>query len=184
MFRRIFVCILAIFYVLNIAAIDMNEISVNQNTQEYFIGDHKIVVYDIDLYNCSNSILFLWFNKEKIINYKPEDLIRYHFFNIGTNNDVSLYQMGMDTDISIVHDVFTTFTKILDPKSHFRIQILCQGRGCRVKFDALKFIRNHVVVYSKLTLEGVVKGLDVFTPMIYFQNDSIIIPFNEIKRFH
>lgn len=89
----------------------------------------------------------------------------------------------MECDITIIHEIFSTFTVKLSPGKQFTIQLLQEGYNNNDKdFNIVEYLRNLLVICDEEVICKQLEGIKAFSSNIFYSGNSIILPIQKIKQ--
>lgn len=100
------------------------KIEVIETLTEYYIDNELIGFLTLEIRNVSNNDILLWIDKENNKNLSLNEIIKNHFIKI--KGDFSLFQVAIEAGGTldfIAFELFSSFVKILNPETVFKIII-------------------------------------------------------------
>lgn len=180
---KFFVTLLFTLFCSICSAKNLFGITLSCDTMKYFIRNEKIITYNINLTNQSNNTFYIWFNKDTSHNETEKEQILKHFLTRDGAYSSSLFEIGMECDITIIHEIFSTFTVKLSPGKQFTIQLLQEGYNNNDKdFNIVEYLRNLLVICDEEVICKQLEGIKAFSPNIFYSGNSIILPIQKIKQ--
>lgn len=181
--KKIFLLLIFSLLCLVSSAREITDVSLSCDTIRYFVGTEEIIIYNICLNNHSNKNFYIWLNKNISSGRSEEEHILDHFIIKQDARSSSLYQIAMETDFTITHEIYTTFTVKLSPGKHFLFLLLQEGNKSYNKgLDVVGCLKNQLEIYDEVVISKQLKGFKAFNSRIFYPRSFIILPLQKIKQ--
>jgi hypothetical protein len=176
--RNIILFIFAILFpiICNAQSILTNKLIAQKGYLHYGVyNSDNSNVYSITykLYNESDNVIWLWFEKEDLSELSDSIKARRYFYK--RKGDFSLYHLALDGNVaSMAQSVFGVFVKRIGPKEHFIIQVISKkeiSESCQQK--TFQFLDKHIVALSEKDLSQYVHDLKYMDERIFFKEEFI-----------
>jgi len=139
----------------------------------------KVYVLEYVIFNNSYDIYYIWI--EKTIHSSIIEKIKDYFMK--NKGDMSVYQMATETNVIYGNScLYSTFLKKVNQKETFRIQVITSKEISDFdKNQIYKYLKDHTVIINESTLSQYIRGLSSFNPLLFYNKDYLIIPFDMIE---
>ena len=160
--KRIVFVLLGMFLVLSSFS-QKNFIQVKKNVCEYVVDSTLYSQIDFYYSNTSDSAYVLWIERDEIDSLSNLQKIRKHFHN--HEGEASLMGIILDGNVwSFVPGLFNSFMKVIQPKEHFIVSILKEGKIVE-NSDNINSIEKQIVIVNANEIRGlpIDKSIDMFS---------------------
>jgi hypothetical protein len=158
--------------ILSISSFAQNrEIQVNKEVSEYYADTCLFSQIDFHYFNSSDSVLVLWFDKNKTDTLTYNQRIRNHFYI--RKGDWSFIQLILDGNVgSFTPSLFDSFMKIIGPEEHFTVSIIKKGK-LGIDSEFYEAIERKIVIVNAADIRGL--QIDKSIEMFNYQPKSVVI---------
>ena len=158
-------------------------IELKKSTSSYFLNNKSCYSVTYEYSNRSNQIMWLWIEKNIILNLSDLEKIRGYFLKKKKGGDASFYQIGMDGGIgTFIPSIFDSFIKCILPNKKFSIQIISNRQiSEKIEQKIFSYLDKRVVIYTENDMTTYIPSINHMDQIVFFKEDFIAIYLDMLK---
>lgn len=156
--------------------ISKDTFTIHQKVNSYYVNGKQIEFYSFEIFNEGKDNLWLWFEKDETLELPNNIATKKYFYN--RKGDVSLYQMGMESNIEeMIPEIFSTFLKKIDSKESFIIQMISDPNSNKKREDKFVFsiLEKHIRIITESECLEYISDANIMNDIIFYKDSNILL---------